>query len=336
MTTKKIVKVSIVDDAIQLLRQTPGNSGVWGNYVFCVNDDSCTEADFWVVVSKGRRRDEACKVARENVILLSGEPDSVYLYADSYLKQFGVVIAASEKIRHPHLIKCQPALMWFLGVHFLEQGKRWLDPEKNYDYYQTHTQEKSKVLSLISSDLSISKGHQQRLKFIKQLQARLGTKIDIFGRGFHALEDKWDALAPYKYTIALENSVFPHYWTEKLADAYLTNTFPIYSGCPNAEEYFPADAMAQIDICNPEAAIATIENCIASNAYEQHLSALLEAKRRVLDEHNICALLPRVCDTLNAHAAKEHVFLKNEMSMFNINKVKIAAQRLYWKLKSKI
>ena len=32
--------------------------------------------------------------------------------------------------------------------------------------------------------------------------------FDLFGRGFHPIADKWDGIAPYRYSIAFENSIF--------------------------------------------------------------------------------------------------------------------------------
>ena len=52
------------------------------------------------------------------------------------------------------------------------------------------------------------------------------------------IEDKFDALIGYKYHLALENSVIPDYWTEKLADSLLAWCKPIYYGCPNINDYF--------------------------------------------------------------------------------------------------
>ncbi len=71
--------------------------------------------------------------------------------------------------------------------------------------------------------------------------------------------DKWDIkkqfLSPYKFTIAFENDIYPGYQTEKLYDAMLTNSIPIYCGDPlvgeifntrsfiNASDYFPQNPL---------------------------------------------------------------------------------------------
>jgi hypothetical protein len=74
--------------------------------------------------------------------------------------------------------------------------------------------------------------------------------IDTFYQG-----DKWEIkrqfLSPYKFTIAFENDIFPGYQTEKLYDAMMAGSIPIYCGDPfvgdifntksfiNAFEYLP-------------------------------------------------------------------------------------------------
>ena len=88
-------------------------------------------------------------------------------------------------------------------------------------------------------------------------------KIDAPGRSMnnmpgidgHYKGDRWEVkkqfLSPYKFTIAFENDIFPGYQTEKLYDAMIANSLPVYSGDPyiarifntgsfiNAAEYLP-------------------------------------------------------------------------------------------------
>lgn len=329
------VKVSICDDASVFLRQSPGGKGFWRNYHFFVNDDT-DEADFWVIVSKGRRMDEICKVAPENIIFISGEPDSVYSYASAYLKQFGTVVAPSLSIKHPNKIIMQPGLMWFLGIKFLINGIRIVDKTKCYDYYNKCNINKTKLISVISSNLAITKGHQKRIKFVKELKKHYGNKIDLFGRGFNSIEDKWEAVAPYKYQIVLENSSYPHYWTEKITDPMLVNTYPIYYGCPNICDYFPKNAYVSININNPDEAIKIIDNVIKEDYALKYQEQMSVAKKLVLDKYNICNLIANVCDTLNPKAPKREVIIKNELSYRNVNKLKMIVSRMYYTIKSNI
>ena len=50
--------------------------------------------------------------------------------------------------------------------------------------------------------------------------------------------DKEDGLKPYRYSIIIENSSENDYFSEKLVDACLLETVPIYWGAPNISKYF--------------------------------------------------------------------------------------------------
>ncbi len=108
------------------------------------------------------------------------------------------------------------------------------------------------------------------------------------------MADKDEALAPYRFHIALENSVARDYWTEKLADPFLRGCFPIYSGCPNLEDYFSTGSYLSIDLNNPSKAIAAIKSVLQSELDRSSLKERQEAKRRVLYDYNIFAELEKL------------------------------------------
>jgi len=141
------------------------------------------------------------------------------------------------------------------------------------------------------------KAHRKRFEFAKLLKAHFGDKMDLFGRGLNEIEDKWDALEPYQYHVAIENSAVNDYWTEKLADAFLAGCHPIYYGCPNIDRYFDPSSLTPIDIDQPEKATAVIEACIAQNQYEASKDLIWEARTMVLDRYNLFALIADYIET---------------------------------------
>jgi hypothetical protein len=118
--------------------------------------------------------------------------------------------------------------------------------------------------------------------------------MDVYGRGALPLDDKAEAVAPYRYHVAIENHIGLHHWTEKLADPFLGLALPFYCGCPNAADYFPAESFIPIDMKDPEGAARLIRQAIADNEYEKRLPAIIEARRRVMHEHNFFAVVTRV------------------------------------------
>jgi hypothetical protein len=71
--------------------------------------------------------------------------------------------------------------------------------------------------------------HPMRLHFIKMLE-KLG-EVDVYGRYVgKPVVNKYEIARDYQYSVCFENDNFPGYVTEKLIDAYLTETIPIYWG----------------------------------------------------------------------------------------------------------
>lgn len=309
------VKLSIDVDCIN---QTPGRKGVWGNYQFDINgkDD---EYDFWVVYSKGVFKTEKCRVAPENTMMVTGEPSTIYHYSKGYVNQFGTLLVCRDDMKHPNQVYIQPAQPWFIGR--IGSGnditfKTGYDDYKGKDNYQ-----KTKLISVISSNKAYTKGHQQRIDFVQKLKAHFGDQMDVFGRGFNGFDDKWDVVAPYKYHIAIENSAFDDYWTEKLADSYIGGAYPIYYGCKNVEKYFDKDALTVIDIHDVEQSIKQIEAVINSKTYENKFNAIIKAKNQVLDEYNLFAMLAKLMDQMNPNADKKEVVIKADTSFFDLTKL---------------
>ena len=61
------------------------------------------------------------------------------------------------------------------------------------------------------------------------------------------LEAKEEAFLESQFHIVIENSRQANYFTEKLCDALLTKTIPIYYGCTNISEYFNTEGWIILD-----------------------------------------------------------------------------------------
>ena len=60
-----------------------------------------------------------------------------------------------------------------------------------------------------------------------------GTLINFSkNRYWRDAKDEFFNLYPHKFSIAFENTVYPYYCTEKLMDAFLAGSLPIYLGDP--------------------------------------------------------------------------------------------------------
>ena len=139
------------------------------------------------------------------------------------------------------------------------------------------------------------------------MKAHYGDQLDVFGRGFRSFDDKWDVLRPYKYHIVIENTSQRYYWTEKISDCYLAETFPFYYGCTNLDDFFPGESFLRINVREPEKSIEIIDKAIKAEKFEASMNVLAECKKRVLNEYNMFEYVARLCDTLNPEAKKQEV-----------------------------
>lgn len=328
------VKLSIAKDNQGCARQTPSGKAIWGNYEFYINQE-VEEADFWAVYSKGERKTETCKVSPKNTVFVTGEPETVYHYSKGFIKQFGKAVVCQESIKHPNKVHYQPAQPWHIGK--VDKGNGNVFFQKQYDDFKRDgIPKKEKLISVISSNKVFTKGHQQRLDFVLKLKEHFGDQIDLYGRGFNEIDDKWDVIAPYKYHIVIENSNFADYWTEKLSDCYIGGAYPLYYGCTNLDKYFDNDAYSIIDINDFEKSVKVIEQVLADNKFEEKQQKLIEAREQVLDKYNIFQLLVDQFDQMDASSPKEEYTIKHDTSFFDFKKIQImVVSRLLNKLKRK-
>ncbi len=305
---------------LEILRQMPGRKNVsrCGKYQFFINED-VEEPDFWIVRNKYQKRPETHNISPLNTILMVSEPRSVVSFPKKYRDQFGMLCTCQEGVKHRNVIYCPPVLPWWVGA----SSKNGVDKiTLDYDDLKKNpVPQKTKLLSVITSDKAFTQGHQDRIEFVEKLKEHYGDELDVFGRGFNEFEDKWDVLAPYKYHIALENSSFKYYWTEKLADCYLASTFPIYYGCTNIADYFPDNAYKTIDIHNFQEAVVTIDQIIAKNEFEKNQDALKKAKELVLDDYNVLNFITDCLDTLDPSLPKQSFTIKPAITIFDWHNV---------------
>ena len=127
------------------------------------------------------------------------------------------------------------------------------------------------------------------------MKKELGDELHWYGYE-NKTEDKIEGIASYKYHLVLENNLLPNTMTEKLFDSYLGNSYPIYSGATNAEEYFPNNIFTRINMHDFNGSINAIKDCISNNSYETNYEELLEAKKVVLERFNLIKRIDEIVE----------------------------------------
>jgi hypothetical protein len=302
-----------------LVRQSPGRSGVWGDYEFLPSDDRGSEhPDYWVVLGGLSRRQRA-RVDPRRVILVTSEPQAIHAYQPGFLAQFGVIVTSQERIRGPNVLHMPTGLPWHVGVRRREgQGGDRLEEDQpilTYDDLHRVQVEKTRELSVVCTTRSGTTGYGLRLAFTQAAKEHFGDRMDWFGRGVRPVEDKWDAVAPYRFHISLENTAERDYWSEKLADAYLAWSFPFYWGCTNVDDYFDENALVTIDPARPEWSIQRIEQVLAEGVTRVRHLALETARKQVLDDYNVFAIVASILEQCPS-GNREDVRLRPEAEFY--------------------
>jgi len=133
-------------------------------------------------------------------------------------------------------------------------GGCWIYPKDRMVY------EKTKNISIISSQKRITAGHQLRHDVI----ARYRDSIDgVYGGGYKFVENKLEALKDYRYSIIIENDNCDAMFSEKLIDCFITGTIPIYWGCKSIGDFFNKKGM--FCFSNAQELESILKNCTEQN-----------------------------------------------------------------------
>jgi hypothetical protein len=251
-----------------LLRQTPGQSGLWDGIIFTL--DPVEECDYVIICNRVPAA-TTIYCPPEHIWQITQEPPvPEYRWHKLGFPHFYRVYTQNTEFKGSKFIYSQPALPWHI--------------DRDYDFLKcVEPLEKTGMLSWVTSSGQARKGQRHRMTFLTELQKRV--EFDLWGRGFTPLADKWDGLAPYRYTLAIENHHGRYYWSEKLADCFLSWSMPIYYGCTHISDYFPPESMVQIDIRRPQEAIEIVHETIQSDFWRRNRDAIAHARELILDQY---------------------------------------------------
>ena len=318
------ILVRIVQDyeGPDLMRQTPGGKGVWDGLRFTY--DPVAECDFIIVLRSQMRTPISVICPQENVWTIIQDPhvpgfNDWLVEGYEHFSRIYTQISCPSDSRH---IKSQPALPWYVNRSY-EELQIMPPPQK------------TKALSWILGNQMEIPGHINRLVFLEHIKKRGNFTVDLFGRANQYVTDKAEGLIPYKYSLAVENSSCPDYWTEKIADCFLCWTVPIYYGCTNLEEYFPAEAFIRIDITNPQEALIKIKDVIDHDDWEKRLPALTKARELLLDKHQF---FPYFSDIIKNEKGGNRPKVKIDIPVYkrslksSIHRLAYKQKRTFWRL----
>lgn len=265
-----------------LMRQTSRSSGLWEGVQF--TEEPVTECDYLICLNPPKT---ALNVRAKSAWLFTQEPPvefyqwhtAAFPYFDRVYTQHDV---KADNIVHEHC-----SLPWHIGKSYDELIK--LKPQKD----------KLNRVSTVTSNAYTRPGHIARFDLIQYLKEE-DFGLELFGRGIRFVEDKYDGIAPFTFSIAIENSFIPYYWTEKLVDCLLSWTMPVYAGCPNILDYFSEDALLIIEPFDKPASMARLQEAIEAERWKNNLEAIHEARQLILNKYQFFPAMVEKIKTFEA------------------------------------
>lgn len=202
---------------------------------------------------------------RAQISLLMGEPAviharHIFLLRFSYWRFFRILTF------HKALLDRVP------NARMFPFGSTWVPNWRDVDTT------KSKMTSLIASDKRDTDGHKLRHAIAAWCAASEARDVALLGRGYSPFAEKSDGLAPYRFSVVIENTQQENYFSEKLVDAILCDTVPIYWGCPNLERFMDTRGIIQ---CHSEADLRQAIERASVAEYEKRLPYIAAIKEDV-------------------------------------------------------
>ena len=306
----KIIKVSSGSSRLTnlLLRQTPGSSGIWRDCRFVINQntDAC---DAWFVLHhSGLIYNDQVFCDPSKVFYVSMEPyESIGNVSPGFIDQFGCAIGCDPDLASPCVIS-KNFHTWWAGINVQHRrNAHSFSPLVNLAYddfvlLPGFSLPRLNRICCILSSKEFLEGHKGRLRLVSELaDTAAGALIDFYGGIGSPFSDKYDVQSRYKYSLVLENSILPHYWSEKLADTFLASSFPLYLGCPNIADYFHPDSLIPLNGLTTPQVSDRLCFAVEKGIYEQSCTELERSKHSILNLYNIFNQMEDlVCSTTSA------------------------------------
>jgi hypothetical protein len=184
----------------------------------------------------------------ESKFVVPGIAEEISKNVEKYFKVFKYIFTHNKE-----LLSLDDRFKWCPAQGF------WIKHPKIY--------EKTKMISMISSNKAFTEGQKTRLNWLE----RFGDQVDVYGRGINPIDNKEDGLCDYMFSVVIENGVYESYYTEKILDCFATGTIPVYLGSPDIGEHFNKDGIIEL----------SEEFNVSEEIYQSKLDAIAENLKKV-------------------------------------------------------
>ena len=159
------------------------------------------------------------------------------------------------------LLKRNPSKYKFVPADTATLGRK---------YWGLNLENKTRFASHIYSNKQLTEGHKLRQEVARALNKSFPGLVDMAGSGTGVYtEEKGDLLAPYLFSIVIENSNYSYYFTEKILDCFLSGTVPIYGGTSSIDNFFDAQGIIKFSDID---SLVKVLNELKKNPMKQYIS----------------------------------------------------------------
>ena len=185
------------------------------------------ENDHIVIFPYGRTVLTANAQVNCKVSLIIFEPKAIHA-------RYFNIIPVLRYLYHNILVRDPKLASKYNNVHSLSLANLWveIDTHRLPDFLKRHG------ISLIASMKNDLEGHKLRHKLISLDKSHTHQLLTPLGRAYEQFDDIVTALAPFRYSVIVENCIEPHYFTEKILNCLACKTIPIYWGHESVKQYF--------------------------------------------------------------------------------------------------
>ncbi len=144
------------------------------------------------------------------------------------------IIPILRFLYHNILVRDPKFALKYKNVHSLSLATLSIETEnlRLPDFSQRHG------ISLIASAKNDLEGHKLRHKLISFDKSQDHQLLTPLGLAYEQFDDMDAALAPFRYSVVIENCIEPHLFTEKILNCLACKTVPIYWGHKTIKQYF--------------------------------------------------------------------------------------------------
>jgi len=268
-----------------------------------------TQADFHVIY--GIRTPLMVPNSRHNTAFVASEPPEIRRYNLKVLARYGTVFAPSfgYLASLPNYEPMSPVAPWWVGTN--AGGKEHYSDFSHavglgrYDFENLAPPQRD-VVSIIVSSKARTSLQVQRLRLVDYLSQKM-SDVEVWGEGKRFVEDKALVLQNSRYHLAIENSIHPGYWTEKLADPILLSNYVFYQGAPDIGASLNLGGICAIDCFDLEGTYRRVSEEMNRGAWASSAEARASNLRCILGEESFHRALDKILPAKPASNPRDSV-----------------------------